>query len=102
MNGELALTAGMLALLTVESVKWAYRRWVAKNPDFSFTPRFYQLLIPYATAVWGVGLGLTGFADPVSFSFQSLVGWGLAVLVELVLYNSGLQPFNAFRNEANG
>jgi len=102
MNGELALTAGMLALLTVQVIKWGYRRWGANDPDYSFTPRFYQLLIPFATAAWGVGLGLSGFADPVAISFQSLVSWGLAVLVELVLYNAGVQPFNDFRRTVNG
>jgi hypothetical protein len=101
MNAEMVLTAGALALLTVETVKWAFRKY-KEDPNFEFAPRFYELMIPYTTAVWGVALGLSGFADPVDISTQTLVSWGLAILVELVLYNAGVQPFKAFRRASNG
>ena len=106
-DGGLVLTAGALALLVIEVIKFVSRKLMS-NAEFEFAPIFYDLLIPFLTAAWGLVFSLVpelGFpAPPLEelLTYQGLLQWFLAVLVELVLYNAGVSQFKEFRRARNG
>lgn len=100
MDGQLVLSTSMVALLALEGVKYVIRRWILKSPEFEFDPKFYQLMIPFLTAVFGLLFSLVpslGFpAPPDPISWQGLLQWALAIVGELVLYNTGVEKFKEF------
>lgn len=99
---QLFLSAGLLTTLTVEGIKWAWRRWVVHDPEFDFAPVFYNLFLPFFTALWGIVLGLVGWAEPVAFEWQTLLQWGLAIAASVALYELTLKPYKEYRKVKNG
>lgn len=91
MEGMISLQAATVALFVLEGIKWIVRK-ILKNDDFTFAPIFYTLLIPFLTAGAGILLGLAGMGPEVEFVWKDLLSWGLAILLELGLYNLGVNP----------
>jgi hypothetical protein len=96
MEGFIALQAATVALFVLEGLKWIVRK-LKKDDGFSFAPIFYTLLIPFLTALAGIGMGMLGWTPAVVFEWQTLVQWGVAILIELALYSMGVQPFKEYR-----
>ena len=97
MEGQLLLTAPLLTTLTIETIKWAYRKYMAHDPEMDFAPIFYDLCLPFFTAVWSILLGMIGWAEPIVFSWEALLQWALAIIITLVLYNVGVKPMKEYR-----
>jgi hypothetical protein len=96
MDGQLALSAGLLTTLSLELIKLVWRKWVVGAPDFDFPEIFYTLLLPFLTAVWSIVLGLVGWATPVVFEWQSLLQWALTIAASLALYYMTLKPYKEY------
>lgn len=97
MEGQLVLYPGLLTTLTLETFKWAWRRYVVNDPEYDFPVVFYELMLPFQTAIWTIVLGLAGWIEPVTYDLEGLLQWALAILVSLVLYNQGLKPLKEYR-----
>jgi len=103
MNAPLIVSAAMLALLTLEVSKIVVRKLV-QDPEYSLPETFYDLAIPFFTAAWGLVFSMVpelGFpAPPVEelISVQGLFQWGLAIVVEMVFYFNGVQPYKEARS----
>ena len=93
------ITAGGLTTLLVELIKWAWRKWVAKNPDFDFSTAFYLIFLPVSNAlmpflmVW-LGIQTTNPLAGLSVAeiVKYLTGIVLASLISLVTYTAGIKP----------
>jgi hypothetical protein len=96
MEGQLVVSAAVVALFLLEGTKWLFRKFIYKTPNFEFAPIFYELLIPFLTAAVGLGFGYAGLGPDVALEPMALVNWGLAVVLELALYHMGVQPFKAY------
>ncbi len=96
MEGQLYLSASLLTTLSLELVKLIWRKWVIKMPDFDFPPVFYELMLPFLSALWSIVLGLIGWADPVVFEWQALLQWAITIVVSMALYYLTLKPFNTY------
>jgi len=88
----LTLQAATVALALLEGVKWLLRKFVFKNDEFSFPAVYYTLMVPFLTAIAGIGLAEVGWADPIVYEWSSLLQWGVAVLFELMFYHMGVEP----------
>jgi len=96
MDGQLALSAGLLTTLTLEVIKVVFRKWILKVDEFDFPEYFYTLMLPFLTAVWSIVLGLAGWAEPVVFEWQSLLQWALTIAASLALYYMTLKPYKEY------
>lgn len=96
-DGQLILSAGLLTTLTIELIKWVSRKWIVGDVSFDFPPIFYDLLLPFFTAIWSIVLGLAGWATPVVFEWQSLLQWALTIVASLVLYYVTVKPYKEYR-----
>jgi hypothetical protein len=101
-EGFIAIQAATVALFVLQAVKWIIRK-LKKDPNFTFAPIFYTMLIPFLTALSGIGLGLLGWTPPVPLEWQTIIQWGIAILLELGMYHMGLEPIQdanrAYREE---
>ncbi len=91
----LVLSAGLLTILTIGALKQFIRGRVVNDPNYEFPDYFYKLTLPFFTAVWSIVLGLVGLGAPVAFVLVDLAQWGVTIIITLVLYNSGIQPYRA-------
>ena len=96
MDSYIVLQSATVALFVLEGIKFIARK-VLGNPDFTFAPLFYTLLIPFLTAGAGVGLGLLGWAPAVAFEPMAFVQWAVAIAMELALYHMGVEPYKQGR-----
>ena len=95
-DGQLMLSAGLLTTLTVNALKQAIRKFVVKDELYEFPDYFYKVTLPFFTAVWSIGLMEIGWIPKVNVvDPQSLLQWGLTVVVTLVLYHGGIQPYRS-------
>jgi len=98
------LTAGGLTTLIVQVIKMAWRKWVAKDPNYEFPTAFYTISIPLLNALMPfalLALGMSGVESPL-FG----LGWVeilkyigvilLSSLVSLVGYTAGLKPMTTY------
>lgn len=93
------ISAPLLTTLLIEVIKFVVRKWIMKKPDFDFAPIFYDLTIPFFNLLWGIALGYAGFGPMVTFTWQSLLNWAIAIVVTLVLYNAGIKPLKEYGKE---
>lgn len=70
------LTIPTVAMLLIELVKWAVRKWY--NPEFTFTKKFYLAALPVAEFIAPFVLFLAGQGD------VNLV-WSWGLLLEVVI-----------------
>jgi len=99
MDETFVISAGVLSMITLELVKLAIRKWWVKNPEYDFPPLFYNLVLPFLTAVWSIGLGYVGLGEPVAFTWQSLLQWLVSIIVALAAYTLGLSPMKDYVKE---
>jgi hypothetical protein len=99
MQGELVLSAALLSTFTLEGVKYLLRMYILKNPEFDFATIFYDLMIPFLTAAWSIGLGYAGWADMPSFTWEGMLQWALTVVISLLMYQMGIKPYKEYRAE---
>lgn len=92
----ISLEAGAVALMLLEGLKFLLRRLILKDPEFEFPAIYYTLMIPFLTALSGVGLGYLGWAEVIPFDLSATVQWAVAILFELLFYHMGVQPFKDF------
>ena len=90
------LSAPMLAMFTMEILKYVYRKWIAKNPEHDFPPVFYNTLIPLFTGAWGYLFAYVGWGEPVGFDLITLLQWTLASLITVAMYWLGLKPLKSY------
>jgi len=96
MDGQLMLSAGLLTTLTLEVIKVIVRNWILSNSEFDFPEYFYELMLPFLTAVWSIVLGLVGWAAPVVFEWQALLQWALTIAASLALYYMTVKPYKEY------
>lgn len=99
--GEAILSAGGLATLLLEGVKWLLREYVFKDQAYDFPTWFYTVSIPVLTILVQpllALLGLSGYTMPTDWmEFSKLVVVTLlSSLVALVGYNKGIKPLKEY------
>lgn len=100
-DGQLVVTTAMLALLTLEAIKIIVRK-IAKDPDLSLPEKVYTLGMPFLVAAWGLLFSLVpelGFpAPPIEelITVNGLFQWFLAIVIQLVFYFGGIEPFKGY------
>ena len=92
----LVVSAPVLALLTMELVKFLIKKFIIKDPDHDFPPAFYGIFIPFLTGAWGYALAYVGWADPVGLDSMTLVQWLIACFLEAAMYVLGVQPLKDY------
>ena len=92
----MVLSAPLLAMFTMEVVKWVFRKWIIKDPEHDFPPIFYEVLIPLFTGIWGYVLAYVGWGDPVTFDLMTLLRWAIASVLTLGMYQLTLSPLKAY------
>jgi len=101
-DGQLIVTTAMLALLTLEAIKFIVRK-IAKDPGLSLPQIVYDLGVPFLTAAWGLIFSLVpqlGFPAPPVEDLVTVAGlfqWFLAILIEWVFYFNGIAPLKLAR-----
>lgn len=99
MDEIFVISAGLLAMITLELVKLAVRKWWKKDLTYDFPPYFYNLSIPFLTALWSIVLAYAGWGEPVAYTFQYLIQWMVSIVVMLAAYNLGLAPMKEYARE---
>jgi len=95
-EGQLNLNSAFLTTATIEALKYIWRTWVKKDSTYEFSPVFYQLSLPFFTALWGIVLGLVGWGPEVVFNWQALLNWFITILLSLALYHVGVEPLKDY------
>jgi hypothetical protein len=100
MDGLQIVSAGALAALILEGLKWLYCWLIAKDFNYDFPTKFYLVLIPvlsYLCQPLLAWLGITGYVMPTDWML-----WGkeaavvlLSSLVAMGTYKVALQQFSA-------
>jgi hypothetical protein len=100
MSGTQIITAGALAALILEGLKWLYCWLVVKNYNYDFPTKFYVVAIPVLSYLCGpllAFLGVSGYVMPVDW-----MSWGKMAVVVLLssamalgTYKVALQGFSA-------
>lgn len=98
-DGQLVLTAAMLTTFTVELIKWVSRKYIMKDEEYDFPPIFYDLLVPFLTALWSILMGYIGWGDPVEFNPASIIQWGVTILLSFGLYVFSIKPVKSYAKE---
>ena len=94
---EFFITAGALAMLSMEVFKFVLRRYVPGiSRDFDFPALFYELGIPLITFLWDIVLGLAELAPSPEFTTAYLVRWILGVLVAFASYFLTIAPIKEY------
>lgn len=95
-DGQLSLDAAFLTTATIEALKYVWRNWIAHDPVYEFPPIFYELSLPFFTALWGIVLGLVGWGPAIVFEWQTLLNWLITIILSLALYHVGVQPLKDY------
>ncbi len=95
----LTVSAGLLAMITLELIKVAVKKWYIKDQAYDFPPYFYNLIVPFLTALWGIGLSYAGMGEPLAYTWQTLLQWAIAILVSLGSYYLGVKPLKTYAKE---
>jgi hypothetical protein len=93
------LSAPLLAMFTMEILKFVVRKWVVKDPTHDFPPLFYNTLIPFFTGLWGYILAYVGWGEPVSFDLVTLLQWALASVITVIMYQFSLSPMKTYAKD---
>lgn len=95
------LTAGAVAAVVIEGIKWLYR-WIRKDYTFEFPTKFYMFMLPVMTFVVQPGLaflGLTEYELPTNW-----LDWArqlvLVVLASLVALFTKSQAIKGLTDKA--
>ena len=91
------LTAALLAPFLLEALKYLWRRFVAKNPDFDFSKLFYTLAVPFSALVAQIVTGFLGWSVMPDVSVSYVIQWVLGILVTLGTYQMVLKPFKEYK-----
>lgn len=96
--GELTLTAGVIAMLVIELVKFVYRK-VVKDDNRDLPAMFYAIATPVFSAVAPFALVALGVpsTDPIlTMDVRGIVVYlirtAVTALVAFLAYNQGLKP----------
>lgn len=102
MNFETIVTAGGVATLVLQGIKWLWRKFVVKDMLYNFPAWFYALTVPVLNILVVPVLafiGFSGFTMPVDW-----VGWIRGIVQVLIgtavsffAYNEAVKPFNDYR-----
>lgn len=102
MNFETIVTAGGASALILQGIKWLWRKFVIKNPDYEFPAWFYALSVPVLNILVVPLLALIGFSGFVIPT--DWMGWAQGILQVLVAsaisfftYNEAIKPLNDYR-----
>jgi hypothetical protein len=102
MNVVTVVTAAGVATLLLQGLKWLWRKFVVKNPYYSFPAWFYLVFVPVlniAVVPLLALLGFAGFVMPVDWVswVQNIAQVFVGSLVSTFAYNDVVAPFNAYR-----
>ena len=102
---EVMLSAGALAMLATQLIKWIYKNYIIKNPNADLPAMFYAVVTPLFSALAPfalVALGVPTESPVISMDWQGVAAFALrTVLVSLVAfisYNDGVKPLKDYRN----
>jgi len=92
---------GGLAMVLLEGLKWVFRNWIIKNPEYNFPANFYLIAIPILNVLMmpvAALLGVEGAVMPTDWA-----GFGKALIVLLIqslvtvfAYENTLKPLKAY------
>ncbi len=98
---EELITAGALSMLLLDGIKWVIRVWILKNPDFSFSEKFYLVAVPVLNVLVLPLLALLGVAGATMPT--DWLSWARTIIVALVAslisvggYDLTLKPLKAY------
>lgn len=92
----LVVTVGLVTPLILEGIKRLYRL-IIKNVEFDFAPYFYEVMIPFITALVGIGLNFVNTGAVVSQDvWLSMAQWGSACVLTLLSYEWGIKPLKEY------
>lgn len=63
--GMIVGAAGALAGLTLEGVKWLWRKYVVKSEFYDFPVKFYVFMLPVLSFMWQPALSWLGLGEYV-------------------------------------
>ena len=102
MNNVDVITAGSLAALVLECVKYLWRNFVVKNPKYDFPKAFYTISVPVLNVLvipLLYFLGVSGYQLPTSYG-----EWGMTIVRVLVasvisafVYKGGIKPLRDYK-----
>lgn len=95
MDTSLALSAGTLSSFTMEIIKWIIRS-IKKDHEFDFPPLFYELGLPFLTALWGIGLFYIGIGEGQLMEWKKLVEWFVSIVISLATYYIVNKPYKTY------
>lgn len=76
---EPAVISGVVVMILIEIFKFAYRRLVVKDLDYTFPPYFYVITVPVLNVLIQP---LMAFLMPESFSFPAdWIGWARLIVL---------------------
>jgi len=89
---ETVLTSASMAVLILEGIKWVYRKYIIKNPEFNFSQGFYMVSLAVLNVLsipLLAFLGVEGAIMPTDWVLftKLVVLTGLSSLVSLVGYD---------------
>ena len=95
------LTPGSLSALLIELLKFIWRKYVIKNPEYDFPTAFYGIVIPVLNVLVVpllYFLGVSGYDLPTDWA-----GWGVMVirilvasLISVFVYKGGIKPLKDY------
>jgi len=95
-DASTVLSAGALTSLTIEFIKWLVRNVILKKPEFDFPPVFYNLSLPFISALWGIALFYMGIGDGQLLEWKSLLEWFLSIVIALATYYLVNKPYKQY------
>ena len=101
MDGQLVVSASTVSMFLLELIKFTVRTWVVKDQEYDFDPTFYKLMVPFLTAVSGICLGLVGWSDPVQFSPNDLIQWGVSIVLTYGMYYFSVKQVKNYTKRYN-
>ena len=105
MENALVVYVGLVTPLVLEGIKRLYRL-IIKDDEYDFSPRFYEVMIPFLTALIGIGLSFASGAEVVHVNWPAMAEWAVACVLTLASYNMGIKPLKeygrAFRSKNGG
>lgn len=95
------ISAGALAALILEGLKWIFRKYIIKDPNFAFDPKFYLFMLPVLNFILIPALAfiqVPGYALPSDWNGWAiqLIQCVLASLVSVFGYEKAMLPLKNY------
>lgn len=95
------IASGGVVTLIIEALKWVWRTFIAKDPNFEFPALFYAIAVPTLNMLVMPLLaliGVEGYTMPTDWAgfARTLVQLILSSLISFVGYTAGVKPLKSY------